>query len=571
MNYAVITTFPSNSWNVYAKAMVESFTRFWPEEFPLLIQLDDDSLVPELGKLIRSNDAIAVGWTKEHADFVTRNKDKDDKSDYRKQTTRFCHKVFALYRAYEAIKKQKADGGEAPRYLIWWDADVVTTQNVTIDDIKECLPKEGNAVSYMGRKDWPHSECGFMAFDIDNGGGEYLEVMHALYTSDQVLNLKETHDSWVFDHVRTSKDAPTATNLTDGKPGMDIWPHSPMGKWSKHYKGPVAKAQMSQHKQPNNGTNFVIQTKNAIPDEEIQSHIKENQYLIKNWVRECTKTDEQIVVVSAGPQMIAEDVLEDYHAGKKIVAVKHALGRLKDAGIRPWACILLDPRPHVYDFVQSPDTDVIWFVASQVNPKVTMKLLAAGCTVWGYHASVGAGEHELTKKQAESIIGGGSATATRGLFLLKHLGFNRIKLYGYDLCFPDKPDLNATDEIGQPKYLEMSLGWNNPLSNMKKCFWSEPQLVAQFEEINHLIQNNVFDFEAVGDGIVPFVIKAKKIGELRQDKLKDKIGKTVSYGKLLKCQTNRLIHKIKIKKIKSLMTPRNILQRIRLKMRLANK
>lgn len=541
--FAVITTFPSSAWNIYAKQMLESFTKFFPQEIPILIQVDDAACIPEIGKIIRSNDAIAEGWTQDHADFVARNKDKDDPSDYRRQVTRFSHKVFAIHRAWQAVQKQKQAGGEAPRYLIWLDADTTITRPVTMDDIKECLPKDGDAVSFLGRKDWPHSECGWLAFDLEHDGGLFIDVWHGLYASDAILSLKETHDSWAFDHVRLSKDAPKCTNLTEDKPGMDIWPQSPMGKWSTHHKGPIAKKNMAQPTASQltgrQQGGLVINTKNSIPDEEIRAHIAENQKLIKNWVRECTKTDEQIVVVSAGPQMAPEEVLDDYHAGKKIVAVKHALGPLKDVGITPWASILLDPRPHVYDFVQNPDTDILWFVASQVDPKVTAKLLASGCTVWGYHASVGANEDDLTALQSYAVIGGGSATATRGLFLLKHLGFYRIKLFGYDLCIPDKPDLNAIDEHGQPRYLEISVGWNNPLAKLKKCFWSEPQLIAQFEEMNQLIQNNTFEFEAVGDGIVPFIVKGKKWGEMRAQRLKVNIGKPVHHRKLLKCSNSR--------------------------------
>lgn len=538
MSIAVVTTFPNNCWQVYAEQMIKSFVQHWPAEIPLLVQLDDDLLTDQVSKLIRPQDAIALAWTKEHLDFVTRNKAKDDPNDYRKQATRFCHKVFAIYRAYEAIQKQKADGGGAlPRYLVWLDADVHTTKPVSMEEIKACLPKEGDAVSYLGRKDWPHSECGWLAFDLDNGGDFVINHMYGEYIGDHVLKKTEWHDSWIFDLIRKDMEVNghRFTNLTEGKPGMDIWQHSPMAAFSVHYKGPVAKQTLVQPQMPPNPNQrgIVIQTRNAIPDEQIQAHIAENQSLIKNWITECTPTKEQIVVVSAGPQLVAEDVLPDYEAGKKIIAVKHALQPLKAAGIKPWACILLDPRPHVADFVKDPDKDVLWFVATQVNPNVTKTLLAHGCTVWGYHAAVGAGEGELTSKQPLSIISGGSATATRGLYVLKHLGFKRIKLFGYDLCFPDKPDLNAIDELKQPKNIEMSIAWNDPLSSMKKCFWSEPQLIAQFEELNALIQGGVFELEAVGDGIIPFILKSKKVGDLRRAKLKANI-KPKPYGKLLK-------------------------------------
>jgi hypothetical protein len=547
MTIAVITTFPNNMFEVYGKQMIESFVRNWPNEIPLLIALDDDLLYSQIEKMIRPQDAIAVGWGKDHADFVERNKGKDDPNNYRKQAVRFCHKVFAIERALKATQEAKANNEPCARYLIWLDADVITNRPVTMAEIKECLPKEGDAVAYLGRKDWPHSECGWLAFDLENDGGKSIEEMVRFYTSDAIFNEKEWHDSWIWDRVIEVMQC--GTNLTFDKPGMDIWPHSPMGKWSTHFKGPAAKTKMiEQPLKPMPGSNVVIQTKNAIPDEQIRAHIEENQKLIKNWIQECLPTDEQIVVVSAGPQLIAEEVLPDYNAGKKIVAVKHAFERLKAVGIKPWACMLLDPRPHVYDFVKDPDKDAIWFVASQVDPKVTMKLLASGCNVWGYHASVGAGEDALTSLQAQSVISGGSATATRGLFVLKHLGFRRIKLFGYDLCFPDKPDLNAKDNMGQPKYLEMSVGWNHPQASAKKMFYSEPQLIAQFEEFNRLIEGNTFEFEAVGDGMIPFVLKYKALGDLRGGKLKAKL-EPKTYGEMLWTNTKKTKFLTKLRRI----------------------
>lgn len=302
-----------------------------------------------------------------------------------------------------------------------------------------------------------------------------------------------------------------------------------MGKWSKHYKGPEAKQKLAGQQKPAQAqpqagrSNIVINTRNAIPHGDICRQIEQNQALMNHWIRPCLMHDEQAVVVSAGPLLIAEEVRKEQAAGRKIVAVKNALTPLAKAGIKPWACILLDPRPHVADFVRDADNSVIWFVASQVHPEVTKILLQRGCKIWGYHAPVGAGEDKLTALQAGAIVHGGSATATRGLYVLNHLGFKRFKLYGYDLCVPDKPDLNARDEMGQPKYFEISVGMNDPLFNQKRLFFSEGQLIAQFEEMRVLIQENRFEFEAVGDGIVPFLIKAKEISDLRRKEARDKL------------------------------------------------
>lgn len=532
MSIVVVTTFPNHAWDIYAKRMLQSFMQYWPPEIQLCVGLDDPLLADEVSKIVNvPHNGVSTGWTEEHKAFVERNKGRDDPQDYRKQAVRFCHKVFCIKQVLDAIDKTKANNEPAPRYLVWLDADVFTTRQVTLDDIKACLPKEGDAVAYLGRKEWDHSECGWLAFDLENGGDFIIKLVTEQYTSDAVFAKTQWHDSWIWDlcmkDYAHSASGRTLTNLSPNAVGLDAWEASPMAKWSTHHKGPQAKHNLANERpqvaQPMNPQKVIIQTKNAIPHEQIHEHIRENQKLIKNWIKGCAPHDEEIVVVSAGPMMIAEEVREEVAAGRKIVAVKHAMGPLKQAGIKPWACILLDPRPHVNKFVDEPDTSIKWFVASQVDPNVTMRLLSAGCEVWGYHASVGAGEYDLTRKQEHAIVAGGSATATRGLYMLNHLGFKKFRLYGYDLCFPDKVDMNLRDEIGQPKYMEMSVGLSGSMFPLKRCFWTEPQLVAQFEELNEIILKNVFELKAFGYGIIPFVLKAKEVADLRAQEFRVKL------------------------------------------------
>lgn len=555
---AVITTFPNASWEIYAKQMLQSFAQNWPQEIPLLVEVDDDCLYEDAKQILRPQDAIAPGWEKDHAEFVLRNRDKDHPTDYRKQAVRFCHKVFAIKRALNSIRAAKANNEPAARFLIWMDADVITNRPVSIEEVRACLPREGDAVAYMGRMDWDHSECGWLAFDLENGAESIIDEVCGQYLSDVLFQQAQWHDSWVWDLYIKSRPA---TNLTAAKPGMDIWQHSPMSAWSRHYKGPQAKADLVKQKPPKQearAQKVIIQTKNAIPHEAIQENIRRNQELITKWITSCKPTSEEVVIVSAGPMLIAEEVRKE--TGKRIIAVKHALKPLKEAGIKPWASILLDPRPHVLDFVEDADRDVIWFVASQVNPKVTEKLLEKGCTVWGYHASVGAGEEALTQKQAHAIVNGGSATATRGMYVLNHLGFSNFRLYGYDLCHPDKVDLSAKDDRGQPKFLEMSVGFNHSLYPVKRCFWSDPQLIAQFEELNALIMAGNFKIKAFGDGMVPFILRAKETVDLRMVELRHKIYGTnpPDYEVLLGCSKTR--RKPFLTRLRGLF-PRNPLKR----------
>lgn len=540
---AVVTTFGNTSWEIYSKAMLTGFVKYWPKEIPIMINLDNDLLEDSVKKLLRPQDGAVCGWEKEHNDFIERNKDKDDKTNYRRQVVRFCHKVFALKFACDAaMRAREAKADDSPRYLIWLDADVITTAPVTFDDIALCIPKEGDAVAYMGRKDWDHSECGWLAFDLVNGGDRLIERLYQTYIKDEVLAMEQWHDSWVFDRI-VKADEFKATNLTANKPDMDIWQHSPMAKFSVHHKGPIAKdvlAGLKGSHVPNmavGGRGLRIQTKNSVPDPEIQRNILENQTQITNWVRTCVVSDEEVVIVSAGPMLVAEDLAEEVKAGRKIFAVKHALEPLEAAGIKPYACILLDPRDHVANFVQNPNKDVIWFVASQVIPKAVKTLLDAGCTVWGYHAAVGANESNLTERQPDSVIHGGSATATRGLFLLDKLGFRNFRLYGYDLCLSDKPNLGELDAQGQPKNFEITLNAEREFYRQKRGFWSEGQLIAQYEEIAQILSKQPWGIKAFGNGIVPFMVNAERVNNLRAERKKAKLGvsKPVRYQELLEC------------------------------------
>lgn len=538
-NIVVITTFANAHFEPFAKKMLQSFAQYWPKEIGMLLQLDDSLLMPDVKKILRDVDLIGVDWPPEHKAFIERHKGKDDPQDYRRQAVRFCHKVFAIGNALESIREVKYAGKPVPRYLIWMDADVHTLRPVTLQDIQECLPKGGDAVAYMGRKDWDHSECGWMAFDLENGGDKIIDYLSLAYNEDRIFSQPQWHDSWVFDRILEEQPKIKRTNLTPNAMGRDVWAQSPMGKWSVHHKGPAAKAELMgqpmPQQMPMQPQRIRVQTKNSIPHEEIRKQIAKNQQLIKNWIKPCLPIEEELVVVSAGPMLVAEDLRPEVVAGKKIVAVKNALVPLKNAGIKPWACILLDPRPHVADFVQDADPDITWFVASQVNPAVTLELLARGCTVWGYHACVNAGEEELILKQEGAIVSGGSATATRGLFMLYHLGFSNFTLYGYDLCMPDKPDMNKLDDFGQPKYLEMTVNTNDMLYNQKRMYWTEAQYYAQFEEMSELVKSGKFKLKAYGDGVVPFMIKARNIADMRREELRKKLmgGKPINYSEML--------------------------------------
>lgn len=502
---AVCTTFPLSYYDLCAKEMLASFDAHWPKDIPLFIGLDKvskedyDRFQAELNVLLPSGRDFFIGneWSDDKENFFKRNQDSPDVS-YRFHVCRFSHKVFALHGVAEHCKQSNYDT------LIWLDADVITHATITHEILeKELLPGNG-VVSYLGRADAPHSECSFMGFNLKR---KLIEKMHDYYVTDKVLELPGWTDCDVFDAAlkeRGDIEAGEVKNLSDGLKGTHVFPESVCGKYMEHRKG-NRKHQPKKPKaaQPILASNMDIKTKNCLPHDQICSNIIENMRVIRHWIDYVQPHDEPVVVCSAGESLSYADVKPWADAGVKIITVKHSIDRLKAWGIKPWACVLLDPRPHVEGFIKKPDKDVIYFVASMVDPSVVKTLLDNDCHVVGYHAFVGAGEDKLLDK-GTMLVSGGSATATRCIGLLYEcLGFQEIHCYGYDLCYYTRPDLATKDEQGNLKYMEVTLAaqtWGG--KNQNRTFWTEGQFLAQAKELHDLYKGQQgFNISLYGQGI----------------------------------------------------------------------
>lgn len=493
MKTAVCTSFPLSYYDLCAAEMLATFDKYWPKDVDLFIALDKvtkaeyDALQLALNDLLPSGREFFISneWSDGKEAFYKRNQDSPDVS-YRFHVCRFAHKVFALHGVAEHCKQENYD------MLIWLDADVITHK-----------PFEPFALSEdaatLQRTDAPHSECSYIQFNLKAKGGEIIEKMHEYYVTDKVLELAGWTDCDVFDDVAKEY---SILNLSKGVKGWHVFPESVVGQYMEHRKG-ARKVQKPIQNKTVDANNMQIKTKNCLPHEKIIANIKENLTLIKHWTDYVQPHDEPVVICSAGQSLSYADIKPWADKGAKIVTVKHAIDRLKSWGIRPWACILLDPRAHVEGFIKKPDKDVIYFVASMVDPSVVKTLLDNDCKVVGYHAFVGAGEDKILDP-GTMMVSGGSATATRCIGLLHEcLGFKDFHCYGYDLCYYTKPDMAEKHPDGTLKYMEVVLSANTWGSKPQtRTFWTEGQFLAQAKELHDLYKSKQeFTIELYGYGI----------------------------------------------------------------------
>ena len=169
-------------------------------------------------------------------EFVERNKHKQPYSDYKVKGkefltdgVRFSYKVYAYT---HAIMTENVDG------LICIDADSVFYKMIDEEWIQKHIHRDDCMMTYLGRGN-NYSECGFLYFNLNHADTlAYANRMKSLYDTDGIYNLKEQHDSYVWDYVRKEFEnrGTRNHNIGDGKPGH-VQARSILGVVYDHTKG----------------------------------------------------------------------------------------------------------------------------------------------------------------------------------------------------------------------------------------------------------------------------------------------------------------------------------------------
>ena len=217
MKIKTITTWNNKLYEEYAHRFKETYN--WP--FPLKIYNEDECMMKAIPEL---------------KEFVERNKDRQPYSDYKVKGkefltdgVRFSYKVYAYT---HALMTENVDG------LICIDADSVFYKKIDEEWVKKHLHRDECMMTYLGRGD-NYSECGFLYFNLNHADTlAYANRMRSLYDTDGIYDLKEQHDSYVWDYARKEfeRRGTRNHNIGDGKPGH-VQARSILGVVYDHTKG----------------------------------------------------------------------------------------------------------------------------------------------------------------------------------------------------------------------------------------------------------------------------------------------------------------------------------------------
>jgi hypothetical protein len=228
---------------------------------------------------------------------------------------------------------------------------------------------------------------------------------------------------------------------------------------------------------------ILVKPKDCMPDDDIRGNIEYNVEKIDNfdWVKHYKATDEHAIVVSGGTIDFFELKRVIKETGGKVFCVKHSYPKLLANDIKPFGCVILDPRPlegeSTHGVVRKSlfkkiDKTTKFFIASMTDKSVTDYIMDKTDNVLGFHAFTDAIrdksvtdrvqiDYNLPIKKGELLISGGTCAATRTVGLLETLGYRNIHMFGFDCSVTkEKAEKNKEekDALDQPKYLHVETG-----------------------------------------------------------------------------------------------------------------
>lgn len=238
----VVTCFPEDAWETYAKRMLETAIVYLPLNVTEILAYHNshqpDFHHPRIHFI--DNYAILDGvseFLKRHGDDPKKwGKMAGEKDNFRTNVCAYAHKAYAFY---DAALTTNTD------FLCWIDSDVEFFAPIPETFFDDVLPKSYFA-SVLDRGERYHVETGFVVIDKRNPWWmEFFDRYIDFYKEDLFLGEREHHDAWLFTvlmrKMRKEKKV-EFFNLSPGHEGAGHpWMASALAAYGDHKKGVLRK------------------------------------------------------------------------------------------------------------------------------------------------------------------------------------------------------------------------------------------------------------------------------------------------------------------------------------------
>lgn len=270
MRYKVITTFKPGDWEKYSKRMVQSVLDRWsnvdmtvycqgqkPEFHDQRVtwfDIDKANVGLHKFRIRYEGDPVAMGKLNKIPGGVRRSSRLETeggmdakKESYLWNAVKFSYKVSCITHAVKSYKDYD--------YVIWIDDDTFTFRNIPMTFLESICP-EDTLVTYLGRENDRGSnkypECGLVCYNMKHPLVQnFTEDWEKLYTSSNIFELLEWHDSYVFWHLTKVYREKHLVKVHDlgyakGVKGHHVFVNSELGQYIDHFKGDRKDAKSSK-------------------------------------------------------------------------------------------------------------------------------------------------------------------------------------------------------------------------------------------------------------------------------------------------------------------------------------
>lgn len=138
-----------------------------------------------------------------------------------------------------------------------------------------------------------------------------------------------------------------------------------------------------------------------------------------------------------------EEIKARRDAGEYVYTSNNTHDWLVDQGVIPHACLLLDPKEVVKDYVKKVQPDTAYLISSCADPAVWESMKERGAKMMKIMVAYGMpDDQDMRLLQelyphigAKYYLPGGTMTGLRAMPFAVMLGFRKLDMYGFDSCF----------------------------------------------------------------------------------------------------------------------------------------
>lgn len=256
MKYTVITSLHEEGLKQYGQRMIDTFEQKWPAEVDFNVCAENCHPV-----ITRKNTHVydLLQVSNNCRAFVERHRNNplahgqagpsevfNPAKAFRWNAVRFAYKVFSV-----ALCANNISSG----WMIWIDADTHTHSSVPVEWLSSVCP-ETAMMSYLGRGEKYHSECGWVGYNLDHPETRnFIRDFVNMYNTDDIFKEREWHDSYIWDVIRKRYQSATNVffNLNPSVNDKGLAGHpfinSELGRYMDHVKGKRKEQGMSKSKE----------------------------------------------------------------------------------------------------------------------------------------------------------------------------------------------------------------------------------------------------------------------------------------------------------------------------------